>query len=84
MKSLELAEANEPLRTYAKQLTAEGLLLTEDQRPVAALLPIDAADLESIRLGSNPRLQDLLERARVEYRAGRALSSEQVREELRL
>ena len=56
--------------------------MTEGWHAVAALLPIDDADLESMVLSLNPRFQAVIERARAESREGRGLSPDEVHREL--
>jgi len=56
--------------------------LTEAGHAIAALLPMDDADLESLALSLSPRFQALIERARAEYRSGASLSADDVRREL--
>ena len=65
-------------------LAGEPLVVTEGGVPIAALVPSDELDLESLALGSNPRLMAILEEARAQCRQGLGLSSEAVRRELGL
>lgn len=82
MKRVEINEAVASLGDYAQKLAGEPLVLTADGRPVAALLPIDEADLDALALGSDPRFLALIEQARAEHRAGRSRSADEVRREL--
>ncbi len=84
MKKIEIAEATKPLSQYARELQEEPLVLTEGGRAIAALLPIDDADVESMALSLNPKFQALIEHAREEYRSGASLSADEVRRELGL
>ena len=59
-------------------------LLTDGDQPIAALMPIEDADLETIGLGSNPKFLALLEQARAQRRAGAGLTTEEVRAKLGL
>jgi hypothetical protein len=60
------------------------LVLTDGGQPIAALMPIDDADLETIALGSNPKFLAVIEQARARSRAGAGLSPDEVRRELGL
>jgi hypothetical protein len=82
MKKIEITQATNPLGQYARELGNEPLVLTDGGRAVAALLPIDDADLESMMLSLNPRFQAIIEKARAESREGRGLSAGDVRREL--
>ena len=82
MKRIEVTQATDPLGHYARELQEEPLVLTEDGHAIAALFPIDDADLESMALSLSPKFQALIDRARAEDRNGASLSAEDVRREL--
>jgi len=82
MKKIELTHATNSLVQYVRELQKEPLVLTEGGHAVAALLPFDHGDLESMALNLNPNFNAIIERAREEYRSGASLSAEDVRREL--
>ena len=82
MKKIELTHATNSLARYARELQKEPLVLTEGGHAVAALLPFDDGDLESMALNLNPNFNAIIERAREEYRDGASLSAENVQREL--
>lgn len=82
MNKLDVTQATDSLGNYARRLDQGPLILTEGGHAIAALLPIDDADLESLALSLSPRFQSLIDRARAEYRAGSSLTAEEVRREL--
>jgi len=84
MKTLDVSKATAPLSQYARALDQEPLVLTDGDQPIAALMPIDDADLETIALGSNSKFLALLEKARAQRRAGAGLTTDEVREKLGL
>ena len=84
MKTLDVSKATAPLSQYARALDKEPLVLTDGDQPIAALMPIEDADLETIALGSNPKFLALLEQARAQRRAGAGLTTEEVRAKLGL
>lgn len=84
MRNIEVAQANEILGQSVRDLAGEPLVVTDGGVPIAALVPIDELDLESIALGSNPRFLAVIEEARAQCRQGLGLSTEQVRRELGL
>lgn len=84
MRNVEVAQANETLGQSVRDLAGEPLVVTEAGVPIAALVPIDELDLESLALGSNPRFLAIMEEARAQCRQGLGLSTEDVRRELGL
>ena len=82
MKTIEATEATAPLKEYAKDVGKEPLILTVDGKPVAALVPIENADLESVTLSTNPRFLSLIERSRVRHKLEGGISSAEIRRRL--
>jgi len=82
MKKVEVTQATNSLEQYARELGQEPLVLTEGGHAIAALFPIDDADVESMALSLSPRFQAVIDRARAESRNGASLSAEDVRREL--
>jgi len=82
MRKIEITQATNPLGQYARELESIPLVLTQDGHAVAALLPIDDADLESLAMSLSPRFQAVIDLARAEYREGRTLSPDEVRRAL--
>lgn len=82
MKKIEVNQATNSLGQYVRELEEEPLVLIQDGHPIAALLPIDDADLEIMTLRSSPRFQELIEHSRQEHRNGASVSAAQVRGEL--
>jgi antitoxin (DNA-binding transcriptional repressor) of toxin-antitoxin stability system len=62
MKTLELAQATAPLADYARDLDKEPVVVMVRGRPVAALMPIENADRETVTLSTNPQFLALIER----------------------
>jgi antitoxin (DNA-binding transcriptional repressor) of toxin-antitoxin stability system len=81
MRRLELAAATSPLVEYERQLKDGPLVLTVDGHPVAALVPIEDSDWESLSLSTNPDLIALVEQSRARFRAEGGLTSNEVRRE---
>jgi hypothetical protein len=82
MKKIDVIQATNSLGQYAHELEEEPLVLTEGGHAIAALLPINDADLESMTLSLSPRFQALIEHARNEHRTGASLSADDPRREL--
>ena len=84
MKTIELDEATSPLEKYARKMNKEPVILTQDGRPVAALVAIHNADLETVKLSTNPGFLALVERSRARQRAEGGISSSELRRRLGL
>lgn len=84
MKKLEMAKANAPLSEYAKDVSEEPVILTVNGRPVAALVPIENADLETVTLSTNPKFLALIERSRARQKSEGGVSSKEMRQRLGL
>jgi antitoxin (DNA-binding transcriptional repressor) of toxin-antitoxin stability system len=67
------------LADYAGEIDSGPLVLTNQGRPVAALVPIENADLETVALGTNRQFLELIERSRARVRAEGGVSSEEMR-----
>jgi prevent-host-death family protein len=80
VKIVELDEAKGSLSEYARRNRRNAVVVTKRGKPVSALLPLQpGADLERLALSMNPRFRAILERSRAEVRAGKVVSSEEVR-----
>ena len=66
------------------RLDKEPIILTVDGKPVAALMPIENADLETVALSTNPQFLALIERSRARQRSEAGISSEEMRHRLGL
>jgi len=67
MKTLDLNDATAPLRDYAQHMGKEGVILTVDGRPVAALLAIENADWETVALSTSSPFMQIIERSRARH-----------------
>jgi antitoxin (DNA-binding transcriptional repressor) of toxin-antitoxin stability system len=82
MKTLEVAQATAPLADYARGVKNEPLILTINGKPVAALVPIENADLETVTLSTHPQFLALIERSRARQKTEGGMSSEEMRRRL--
>ena len=69
MKVIERTDATASLAEYAADIGNEPLVVTSHGRPVAALVPIENADMETVALSTNREFLDLIERSRARVRA---------------
>jgi antitoxin (DNA-binding transcriptional repressor) of toxin-antitoxin stability system len=82
LKTIEMDQATTSLAECARGVTAEPLVVMQEGKPVAVLLPLENADLETVSLSSNPQFLALIERSRVRLAHEGGLSSEEVRRQL--
>ena len=79
MKKLSVGQASRSLGEYASELDDEIVVVTKGSRAVAALVPLNNVDRESLALSAHPEFLDLIERARAEIAEGKSLSLAEVR-----
>jgi antitoxin (DNA-binding transcriptional repressor) of toxin-antitoxin stability system len=82
MKTLEAEQATAPLAHYLQGLSEDPVILTVDGKPVAALVPIENADLETATLSTDPRFLALIERSRARQKSEGGISSDEMRRRL--
>ena len=79
MKMIEKAEATESLAAYAEHTEDFPIVVTDHGQPIAALLPVPNADLETVSLSTNPQFLSLISRSRARQEKEGGISSEQMR-----
>lgn len=84
MRILDISEATSPLREYARKISDESVIITDDGKPVAALVPIGNADLETVELSSDPEFLRIIEASRALRNSTEVISSEEARKQLQL
>jgi len=82
MKILEMAQATASLAEYAHDVEKNPVILTIDGKPVAALVAIENADLETVTLSTHPQFLALIERSRARQKADGGLSPAEMRRRL--
>ncbi len=83
MKVIEKVDATGSLADYAAEIGKGTVIVTDQGQPVAALVPIDNADLETAALSTNPQFLALIERSRARVRKEGGISSEEMRRRVR-
>jgi hypothetical protein len=78
MKVIEKANATGTLAEYAADLDKGAIIVTNQGQPMAALVPIENADLETVSLSTNPQFLNLIERSRSRSNIEGAVSSEEM------
>src|SRR5947209_4035086 len=84
MKKLSLQKATGSLAEYARALNGQPLVVTAGGKPIAALVPVDGVDLETLAVGTNPEFLDLIERSRRRQRAPEGRTLDEVRRRLEI
>ena len=79
MKTVEIAKATLPLSDYTRKVKKEPVIITRDGKPVAALVNITNADIETVSLSNNPKFIALIERSRARQKSEGGISSEEMR-----
>ncbi len=82
MKLIEVTEAATLLAQYVQ--SQEPVILTQNGRVVAVLMPIEEEDVESISLSLNPKFTEIIKRSRDRQKTEGGLSLEEVRQQLGL
>ena len=80
MRVVEIVDATDTLADYTAQIESGPLIVTNHGRPVAALVPIENADLETAALSTNPQFLELIDRSRTRVRAEGGISDEEMRQ----
>jgi hypothetical protein len=83
MKVLEINAATSSLEEYARNITKEPIIVTENGKPLAALVALTDSDMETVSLSANPRFMRLIARSRTRYEAEGGISAAKVRRSLR-
>lgn len=79
MKVVEKQEATRTLADYASEIEGGAVVVTDHGQPVAALVPIENADMETVSLSTSRQFLDLIERSRSRVRDEGGVSSEEMR-----
>jgi antitoxin (DNA-binding transcriptional repressor) of toxin-antitoxin stability system len=84
VNKVTLAKATASLAEFARALDGDVLVLTESGRPVAALVPIQDVDMESLAVGTSPIFLDIIDRSRRRHEQEGGISLQEMRNRLDL
>lgn len=82
MKMIEMDKATGTLADGVRAVSKEPLVVTQQGKPMAVLLPLENTDFETVALSSNPKFLELIERSRSRLTSEGGPSSEEVRHQL--
>jgi PHD/YefM family antitoxin component YafN of YafNO toxin-antitoxin module len=83
VKTIEIEKASKPLSEYAKEIGNEILVLTSNEKPVAAIVSLKDVDMESLSLSTNPDFMEIIKKSREDFKLGKKLSLNKMKEELK-
>lgn len=83
MKTIDLSEVS-ALTPHVQPGSREPVILLQNGKTVAAILPADEGDIESLLLSINPEFQAILERSQRRLESEGGVSSAEVRSRLGL
>ena len=84
MKTIEIGKATAPLAEYARKVKREPVVVTAKGKPVAALVPVGNADLETVALSTSPSFLAVIERSRARQKTEGGISTGEMRRRLGL
>lgn len=73
MKTIKMSRASRTLAEYAAELTDEVVVVTDRNRPVAAIVPLRGVDRESVLLSGHPEFLKIIARSRAQFRQGHTI-----------
>jgi antitoxin (DNA-binding transcriptional repressor) of toxin-antitoxin stability system len=79
VRLVEKKEATGTLAEYAASIQNGPVVVTDQGCPVAALVPVENADLETVSLSTNQQFIDLINRSRTRARIEGGVSSREMR-----
>ena len=79
MKTIKLTNASRSLAEYAKELDDQIVVVTDRNKPVAAVVPLKNVDRESLALSSHPEFLEIVAKSRRQFATGKTLSLEEMR-----
>ena len=84
MKTLEISKAKRSLASYSRKVRKEPVVVTSNGKPIAALVAIQNADMETVVLSNNPHFLALIQRSRSRQKSEGGISTEELRRRLNL
>ena len=79
MKKIELTDATKPLADYVKEMDGMSIIIMYKGVALAALVPLDNADYETVSLSTNPEFIAMLEQSRTRGREEGGFSTAEMR-----
>ncbi|MEK7377897.1 MAG: type II toxin-antitoxin system prevent-host-death family antitoxin [Candidatus Binatota bacterium] len=77
-----MAKASGPLSQYAREAKKNPIVVVKNGKPVAAVVPLRNADVETVSLSTNRKFLAIIERSRSRYKKEGGISSKDLRQRL--
>ena len=77
-----MANASGPLSQYAREAKKNPIVVVKNGKPVAAVVPLRNADVETVSLSTNRKFLAIIERSRSRYKKEGGISSKDLRQRL--
>ena len=84
MRKIEIRNASGSLAEYARQCRKNPIIVVEEGKPVAAVVPIRNADTETATLSTSRQFLAIIKRSRSRRKKEGAVSSREIRRRLGL
>ena len=82
MKTLSVESKNVSLDTLVEMAGRETVIVTQDSKPLLAVIPVDQEDLQTWQLGENPQFLELMRRSWERLHAESPISLAEARQRL--
>lgn len=79
VRKVDIAEATEPLARYAKTADEGPVVVTSNGQPIAVVVGVENADLETVALSNHPQFLEVIERSRTRQEREGGIPSSDVR-----
>jgi prevent-host-death family protein len=79
VRKVDIADATEPLARYAKNAEAGPVVVTSNGQPIAVVVGVENADLETVLMSNHPRFLDVIERSRTRQDEEGGIPSSEIR-----
>jgi prevent-host-death family protein len=82
MRTVEVTEATQSLAEYARETQTGPIVIMQNGRPIAVVMPLENTDIETVSLGENPQFLALIERSCERQQREGGISSNEMRRRL--
>jgi hypothetical protein len=79
VRKVDIVDATEPLARYAKTADEGPVVVMSEGQPIAVVIGVENADLETVVLSNHPRFLELIERSRARQEQEGGIPAEEIR-----
>ena len=80
---IDITDATDPLAAYVRKADAGPLIITDQERPIAALVLLGITDLETVALSTDPDFLKLIQGSRARHAGEGGMTSAEIRNRLK-